>query len=610
MFGVRGWLHFLARGCSSPCVTDLSRSWGWIVQCTSSVNDTERYSRNICNLLQPFPHRDPEGGEWSKTTCQWSKACFVRTSHNEVMHEAGSSMSQSRLGTKPISALTAARPQQLQQTKQRTPPRIPPSRVFVPCFHFAASRTRPDTSHPTIGLYAIALDTFTQGSEASTTPPDPITRTATLAMSEENEETSQPRASRFREHTNTNNSIRPPPDELWKDLGIEQLIEQFNEENAKPPVSRKVSANRVPSAPRPALERNASSGSGFGTTTSVTGRASTSTQPATPAPHEGTYARFRSAVASVFGNVLGKRKASALEAVREKTQQQQLLDERKKAAETAYHDAKDRGLLPTPKVFVRPNMRAASHGTPAPPLDKLRLTAAIADAATPIRVPRTPRTPGALHHTPSKKDLHKQKKLSKRVSDLEFKLASARKELQTVLHSDVAPVPLHTSLQRANQQPTPDVSQSENEVDATSTSPEVSCSIGKIVKKRKASSHDEDAAYKPIITDSDGDIDLLSEHAHTASEQENEMPTPERMIKRVKSSASRKNLKRQSSRLQSRLSRGSLRERNGSQEREVRVVPDGEEVPDVPVIPREMESLGRRTRVRDDGFGGLGHEIF
>jgi hypothetical protein len=440
----------------------------------------------------------------------------------------------------------------------------------------------------------------------------PTTRAAALAMSEEMEETTTPRASRFKEHTNTSNSIRPPPDELWKDLGIEQLIEQFNEENAAPPFSRKSSANRVPSAARPALERNASSiSNGFGTTTSVAGpRSSTSTQPATPAPHEGTYARFQRAVASVFGSVLGKRKAAAMEADREKAQQQHLLDERKKAAEVAYHEAKDRGLLPTPKVFIRPSMRAASQnfGTPAPPLDKLRLTAAVAGAATPNRTPRTPRTPGTLHHTPSKKDLHKQKKLSKRVSNLEQKLASARKDLQTVLHPDLPPVPLRLSLERANQQPTPEMTQSENEVDATTPIPEPPCSIGKIIKKRKATTQDEDVEYKPLPTDSDGDIDLLSDHA---SERENEMPTPERMIKRVKSSASRKNLKKQSSRLQKRLSRGSLRERNGSQEREVRVVPDGDKVPDVPVIPREMESLGRRVRVTgDDGFGGLGHEIF
>ena len=427
-------------------------------------------------------------------------------------------------------------------------------------------------------------------------------------MSEWREETtSQLRASRFKEHTNTYNSIRPPPDELWRDLGIEQLIEQYNEENAKPPVSRKSSANRVPSASRPALARNASSTSnGLGTTTSV------STQPTTPAPHGGTYARIQRAVASVFGSVLGKRKAAAMEAEREKSekaQHQQILDDRKTAAEAAYHDAKERGLLPTPKVFVRPAMRAASHnsGTPAPPLDKLRLTAAVADAATPNRIPRTPRTPGTLHHTPSKKDLHKQKKLSKRVSNLEIKLASARKELQTVLHSDLSAVPPLPTLKRANQQePTPEISQSDTET--TPVSPDATCSIGKIVKKRKATTHDDDAEYKPRATDSEGDIDLVS--AHSASERENEMPTPERMIKRVKSSAS-KNKKRQSSRLQKRLSRGSLRERDV----EMRVVPDGDAVPEVPVIPREMESLGRRSRVRegedrDDGFGGLGHEIF
>jgi hypothetical protein len=72
----------------------------------------------------------------------------------------------------------------------------------------------------------------------------PVTRAAAQAMSDDVDESTQPRASRFKEHTNTNGSIRPPPDELWKDIGIEELIEQFNEENSKPPTSRKSSANR------------------------------------------------------------------------------------------------------------------------------------------------------------------------------------------------------------------------------------------------------------------------------------------------------------------------------------------------------------------------------
>ncbi|CBX97005.1 predicted protein [Plenodomus lingam JN3] len=69
-------------------------------------------------------------------------------------------------------------------------------------------------------------------------------------MSDEGSETpsNPPRASRFREHTNTSNSIRPPPDELWKDIAIDNLIDKFNEENAAPPpTSRK--SSRENSAP-------------------------------------------------------------------------------------------------------------------------------------------------------------------------------------------------------------------------------------------------------------------------------------------------------------------------------------------------------------------------
>ncbi|KAF1828798.1 hypothetical protein BDW02DRAFT_651819 [Decorospora gaudefroyi] len=442
----------------------------------------------------------------------------------------------------------------------------------------------------------------------------PITRAAaTLAMSEESEETSRPRISRFREHTNTNNSIRPPPDDLWKDLGIETLIEQFNQDNAKPAVLRKSSANQVPRVAKPALLR-AASGSATPNvlaTSSAGGHgAVTSFQATASAPTEGTYARFQRAFASMFGGVLGKRKAGAIDAEREKDkqQQQQLLDDRKKAAEAAYHEAKDLGLLPTPKVFVRPAMAAKGHkcGTLVLPLDTENgLTAAVADSATPMRTPRTP----SLHHSTSKKDLHKQKKLSKRVSNLELKLASARKELHSVLHSDHPPVPpLPTLLP-----PTPDISQSEHEAASPNATPapETPRSIGKIVKKRKATTHESDTEYMPLpTTDSDGDIDIDTIDdffsGHSASERENE--APERMIKRVKSSASRKknNPKRPSTRLQKRVSRSSMR----TETPPVRVVPDGVGVPDVPAIPREMQGKGKRVRVGDDGFGGLGHEIF
>ncbi|KNG51193.1 long-chain-fatty-acid-CoA ligase 1 [Stemphylium lycopersici] len=446
----------------------------------------------------------------------------------------------------------------------------------------------------------------------------PVTRATALAMSEDMDDATHPRASRFKEHTNTNGSIRPPPEELWKDIGIDNLIEQFNEENAKPPVSRKSSANHAPRVAKPVLSRAAS---GSATLTAASANSAS-------APNEGTYARLQRAFASVFGSVLGKRKAGAMEAEREREQQQQqqqhlhhqqLLDERKKAAEIAYHEAKDLGLLPTPKIFVRPGMAAR---TPVQPAEKMQLglTAALAEAATPVRTPGTPRTPG-LRHTPSRKDLHKQKKLTKRVSDLEFKLASARKELHTVLYNDlppVRPVPKFAP-------PTPDRTQSENEfaspssaVDAddilmsdasvaTTTTPRKS--IGKIVKKRKAATHDSDAEYKPIPTDSEADLDLLSGQSEV-SEPENNVP--ERSIKRVKSSVVHKTSKskRASSRLHKKFSRGSLK--GAQDEKPITVVPDGAGVPDVPSIPKELEGKGVRVTVkeRDDGYGGWGHEIF
>ncbi|KAH7554783.1 hypothetical protein J3E72DRAFT_405656 [Bipolaris maydis] len=444
----------------------------------------------------------------------------------------------------------------------------------------------------------------------------PTTRATTLAMSEDMEEAARPRPSRFKEHTNTNSTIRPPPEELWKDVAIDDLIEQYNEDNAQPPVSRKTSANHAARTARPAPARTNS-----GSSNSDRSRESSAPAQANSAsgPGEGTYARIQRAFASMFGSVLGKRKAGSMDAERDREQQlhQQLLDERKKAAEIAYYEAKDRGLLPTPKVFVRPAMAARANLQNAEKM-QLGLTTELVEAATPMRIPGTPRTPG-LHHTPSKKDLQKQKKLSKRVSDLEFKLASARKELHTVLYNDLPPAPPVPKFAP----PTPDVTQSENEPASpearTSTSSNNATaprSMGRILKKRKttAAAHDSDTDYKPLPTDSEGDTDMLSVPSASEYEAEHDNDNDdddEPSTKHAKSSASRKknkNSKRQSSRLRNKFSRSSFK-----QDKPVCVVPDGVNVPDVPSLPQDVQDeVKSRARKggRDDGYGGLGHEIF
>lgn len=161
-----------------------------------------------------------------------------------------------------------------------------------------------------------------------------------------------PRASRFREHTNTTNSIHAPPDELWKDVSTERLMDQFDQENSAPAV-------RKGSRPRQVMSPGAQPS---------TPAARKSSDAATVATAEGTFGRFSRAFASVFGGVLGKRKAGHADAVPSADSEQAKLDERKRQAEEAYHLAKEQGLLPAPKVFVRPGMtpRAWSAGTPSP----------------------------------------------------------------------------------------------------------------------------------------------------------------------------------------------------------------------------------------------------
>lgn len=227
----------------------------------------------------------------------------------------------------------------------------------------------------------------------------------------------------------------------------------------------------------------------------------------------------------------------------------------------------------------------------------------------------SPRTPG-LYRTPSKKDLQKQKRLSKRVSDLEYKLASARKELQTVLHKDLPPVPPVPNLNAGNSantsviasspagpaldptSSTPETSQEpqifsdkENEQDTQSTSPSFSqTSVGKIVKKRKATSSDNDSTYIPVTTDSEGDIDISTSE-------------PERTVKRAKSTSAKKLRRKKARALKKAAARDARR-----QDDVIRVVPDGRTVPPLPEIPSGIE--GKKVVVRDDGYGGLEHEMF
>lgn len=165
------------------------------------------------------------------------------------------------------------------------------------------------------------------------------------------DETPAERVSRFREHTNTNSSIRPPPDELWKGLAMDALLDKYNDENDNTPAVRKTSHPRQIMEPR----------------TSTAGARKGSDAAATVATAEGTFGRFSRAFANVLGGVLGKRKAGHHDAepVANISPEQAALDERKRAAEEAYHLAKAQGLLPAPKVFVRPGMvsRAWSAGT-------------------------------------------------------------------------------------------------------------------------------------------------------------------------------------------------------------------------------------------------------
>jgi hypothetical protein len=199
-------------------------------------------------------------------------------------------------------------------------------------------------------------------------------------------------------------------------------------------------------------------------------------------------------------------------------------------------------------------------------------------------VPTPTRT---IYKSASKKDLNKQKKLSKRVSNLEHKLAEARKELglalalkqqelaaASKLHPPISPVrpltPNNTHF----------LTSAENEADSTILA-ESSSNIhaNKITKKRKATSEKAVSIY--------GDSDVESEHEN----KKKKIVTP----------------RRQSTRLRKARSTTSIVTTTTTKEEAVMVVPGGS-VPPIPVIPADVS--GTRVVVGDDGFGGLSHEIF
>lgn len=169
-----------------------------------------------------------------------------------------------------------------------------------------------------------------------------------------------PRASRFREHTNTTNSIHPPPDELWRDIGIESLMEKFNDENQAPAKAPRPTARRSHSAvSTPARKASGASAQTPGDGAGTKRTSAVPALPVTPAGNEGTLGRFSRAFASVFGGLTGKRKAvHATIVVDAEAREKEKLDERKRAAEAAYYEAKELGLLPAAKVFVRPSVAA------------------------------------------------------------------------------------------------------------------------------------------------------------------------------------------------------------------------------------------------------------
>ncbi|KAF2660844.1 hypothetical protein K491DRAFT_711426 [Lophiostoma macrostomum CBS 122681] len=387
------------------------------------------------------------------------------------------------------------------------------------------------------------------------------------------------RASKFTEGT-MNSTTAPAADIQWMDLGMEEIIRRCNEQQT---------------VPAPAAEAAAEA-------------------PLTPAPaSDGILGRFGRAAASFFRgsnfSTLGKRK----ERDGEKKEEGPF---KKEQYERTYADMKAQGLF-TPKVMVRPRTQQQRAAVPSH----------LASTSTPL-ITSAP-TP-ALRASTSKKDLQKQLKLTRQVSDLEHKLAQARKKLSEALGEDIPPVP--------ELPPTPALSPTPVLLPTLKTSSshffskvEISPHIyteavtprpSKITKKRKASggSDDDDPrrdpTYKPTPTDTESDY-ASSEHSSKKSKLTN---TTHATSKTLISKPSSRRLRKVSgatttsgTTIGGRLKKKKSQASTTTREEVVIIVPDGVAVPPIPSIPNGTE--GKRaavstSRASDDGFGGLGHEIF
>lgn len=446
-----------------------------------------------------------------------------------------------------------------------------------------------------------------------------------VEMDEEMETTS--RTSRFKEGTmNSTASIVAPPDELWKGLEMDEMMERFHDESAGAPAS----AVAMPAAAtastiannnttttttnvvrkRPAVSRETSANSVAQTPHPRNAIPETSNAPV-PAT-DGPFSRFSRAVSAWFNgsgfSALGKRKAGS-ETAERRLDKGQPTDKPAdvKELEERYRQMKEQGMFkPTittgPRTIPRVRQSSGRHSFTPVEHPGSDIFSPAYTASTPMTP--TPNLPGsapgsrtpALYKTPSKRDLSKQKKLSKRVSDLEHKLQEARRELSLALSpGNPNPLPPLPALPQANLPPTPKTDASQSASDASSsealatTSTREKMGFGKIVKKRKTVREgDEDSEYKPVPTESDTDTNTNMSHP-----SDSEILSSKRS-KLVRKKSSRPNNKRSIVAVET--------------EQVVTIVPDGLAVPEVPHIPQNVS--GKRVPVSPDGYGGLEHEMF
>ena len=267
-------------------------------------------------------------------------------------------------------------------------------------------------------------------------------------------------------------------------------------------------------------------------------------------------------------------------------------------------------------------------------------------AGPPGRENRSPTAPGTLRKSASKKDLHKQQKLTKRVSDLEGKLSAARRELGAALGAadatDIPPVPAlprsvsdlpSTGRSTHSESASYEASVGPSHASYSARTRFTKSTLPSLPSERLLQA-DGPAAHPPPVESVEVEVMESVEFQFGAVADERRTPAEDRVdtVGNAKPRVAKRRLRKRKAADQGddeyqpateserdsehelaahgkRAKKQKRSQKHGALARDdvVVLIPNGDTVPPMPSLPREK---GTGAAVSDDGYGGLGHEMF